>query len=165
MGGRARTRDREPLRVGERRRGMRTRMLRAVLVVVALAAVTACGGDTTAPTATPTASESTDMTDDGDPTSDPASDPAADDRVDPALRRQIDRAAADLATRLDVEPAAIEVTAAETVVWPDSSLGCPRPGMSYLQVLTDGFRITLAHDGTVYRYHGGGKRAEPFLCE
>ncbi len=71
----------------------------------------------------------------------------------------------DLAARLDVEAAAIEIVTAELVVWPDSSLGCPQPDMAYLQVLSDGYRVLLSHDGAIYSYHGGGSRLDPFLCE
>jgi hypothetical protein len=33
----------------------------------------------------------------------------------------------------------------------------------YPQVLTDGFRILLAHDGAELAYHSGGT-VDPFLC-
>lgn len=85
--------------------------------------------------------------------------------IDPGLASIADRAVDDLADRLGVSASSITVVATELVVWPDSSLGCPRPGMEYLQVLTDGFRILLQHDATTYSYHGGGSTAEPFLCE
>ena len=35
----------------------------------------------------------------------------------------------DLARRLNISPADIQVLDARAVVWPDRSLGCPRPGM------------------------------------
>ena len=77
---------------------------------------------------------------------------------------QVSEAIADLAGRLGVAPAQIEVVSVEAVVWPDGGLGCPQPGMMYPQVLQDGLRIQLAVDGVVYQYHSGGRRA-PFLCE
>ena len=81
-----------------------------------------------------------------------------------ALQPLIDVAIADLAQRLAIDPAAISVVEAVTVVWPDRSLGCPRPGMQYLQVPHDGFLIRLQAQGRTFAYHGGGSRA-PFLCE
>ena len=81
-----------------------------------------------------------------------------------ALQPLIDIAIADLAQRLAIDPAAIFVTEAITVVWPDRSLGCPRPGMQYPQVLHDGFLIRLQAQGRTFAYHGGGSQP-PFLCE
>ena len=73
-------------------------------------------------------------------------------------------AVADLAVRQGVDPGAITVVGEENVTWPDSSLGCPEPGMAYMQVLTDGVRLVLELDGTRYEYHAGGSRPVPFFC-
>ena len=81
-----------------------------------------------------------------------------------ALQPLIDVAIIDLAQRLGIEPAAISVAEAMAVVWPDRSLGCPRPGMQYPQVPHDGFLIRLEAQGRMFAYHGGGSRP-PFLCE
>ena len=70
----------------------------------------------------------------------------------------------DLAQRLAVDPAAITVIAVEDVTWSDSSLGCPEPGMAYMQVLTPGQRIRLGVDGRVFEYHGG-RSGMPRYCE
>ncbi len=77
---------------------------------------------------------------------------------------QVALARADLARRLGVSPDRIQVVQVETVVWPDQGLGCPQPGMAYLQIPVDGLRILLAHGGRTYAYHSGGLRP-PFLCE
>ncbi len=45
-----------------------------------------------------------------------------------------------------IDPSQLTVTRAEPVTWPDSSLGCPQPGIQYLQVLTPGYRIELRGD-------------------
>ena len=76
----------------------------------------------------------------------------------------LDLVKADLAQRLAIEISAIMLVSYEEVVWPDSSLGCPQPGMAYLQVPKDGSRIVLEFEGTTYDYHTGGGR-DPFLCE
>jgi hypothetical protein len=83
--------------------------------------------------------------------------------VEPGLQPFVDEAVADLSSRLG--GSTVEVVLAETVVWPDSSLGCPTPGMLYEQVTTDGARILLAADGRDYHYHMGGSQYSPFLCE
>jgi hypothetical protein len=72
-------------------------------------------------------------------------------------------ARADLARRLGVEPDDLEVMSAEEVTWPDGSLGCPEPGMSYTQALVDGSKVVLGHDDRVYVYHAGDD-GQPFIC-
>lgn len=44
---------------------------------------------------------------------------------------------------------------AEAVTWPDSSLGCPSPGVSYTQALIEGMRVIVSVDGTRYDYRFG----------
>lgn len=85
--------------------------------------------------------------------------------VQPGVVGFAELARTDLAERLGADTATIEIVTAEAVVWPDSALGCPQPDMAYLQVLSDGYRILLDHDGQLYSYHGGGSRLDPFLCE
>lgn len=85
--------------------------------------------------------------------------------IEPGLQPLVAEAADDLAARLSVSLDDIVVMQAESVVWPDGSLGCPQPGMAYTQTLVDGFRILLQADGATYSYHGGGASPEPFLCE
>lgn len=70
----------------------------------------------------------------------------------------------DLAARLHVSSESIRIVSVENVTWPDSSLGCPQPGMAYAQVPVDGILIRLEYDGVLYQYHGGGNR-DPFLCD
>lgn len=70
----------------------------------------------------------------------------------------------DLAKQLSISIDQISLVEAQEVTWPDSSLGCPQPGMMYLQVLVDGYLIRLRASGKVYEYHSGGNRP-PFLCQ
>ncbi|MBB5840335.1 hypothetical protein [Kribbella italica] len=76
----------------------------------------------------------------------------------------LDHAKSDLAERAGVTVDEITLVSSEEVTWPDSSLGCPQPGMMYAQVLTSGSRIILSAGGRTYEYHSGGQRP-PFLCE
>lgn len=73
-------------------------------------------------------------------------------------------AVADLAARLDMAADDIEVLEVREVTWRDGSLGCPKPEMSYRQMLVNGSLIRLSAGGQVYQYHSGRNRA-PFLCE
>lgn len=52
---------------------------------------------------------------------------------------------------------------AEARQWPDSSLGCPLPGMMYLQVITDGYQIVLKGEGEIYDFRSGSS-GKFFLC-
>lgn len=87
--------------------------------------------------------------------------PMAEEKM--TLERQVLAAKADLAQRLGASPDEIEVVEARQVTWPDTSLGCPEPGMMYAQVLTPGVLVRLLYAGDHYRYHGG-RAALPRLC-
>lgn len=58
-----------------------------------------------------------------------------------------------LANQLGVSSEEIGVVEVEEVEWPDTSLGCPEPGMVYAQVITPGYRIVLEAAGENYEYH------------
>lgn len=92
-----------------------------------------------------------------EPTADSAS-------YDPALEPLVTTALEDLSGRLGIAAEQIEVIEARMVVWPDASLGCPQPGMAYIQVPRDGALIRLSAEGQEYDYHSGGNRGL-FLCE
>lgn len=74
------------------------------------------------------------------------------------------RAAMALSERLDLDVSEIDVVSVEEVQWRDSSLGCPKPGMSYLMVITPGFRVILEADGQTYEYHTD-QRQNVVLCQ
>jgi hypothetical protein len=59
----------------------------------------------------------------------------------------------DLAKRLEMPLDRIIVFSAEPVEWADGSLGCPKPGIIYPQVITPGYLIILEADGKRYEYH------------
>jgi hypothetical protein len=85
-------------------------------------------------------------------------------RIDPALQNLVEQAKLDLASRQNTILEKIEVLEAVSVVWRDSGVGCPKPGMDYLQVLTKGTRIRLRFGPAVFHYHGVGK-GPPVYCE
>ena len=68
----------------------------------------------------------------------------------------------DLATRLGIDASDVTVVEARAVTWGDSSLGCPEPGVQYLQRLVDGALVVLEAGGRRYEYHGGDPLV---LCE
>lgn len=83
---------------------------------------------------------------------------------DPAQQRLVIQAMEDLAIRLSIRVEEIGLVEFKPVVWPDASLGCPQPGMAYIQVLQDGVLIRLSVGKQIYEYHSGSGNA-PFLCE
>lgn len=72
----------------------------------------------------------------------------AEDHPQP-VQRAIDR----MARVLEVPRAEIEVVSVEGVDWPDTSLGAPRPGYMYAQVITPGLKVILRHGDKRYEYH------------
>ncbi|WP_297735083.1 hypothetical protein [Nocardioides sp.] len=83
----------------------------------------------------------------------------------PAPSVPVEVAVADLAARLGIDAASVEVVAEEPVTWSDGSLGCAEKGFAYTQALVEGSRITLQADGASYEYHTGGASQRPFWCE
>ena len=61
----------------------------------------------------------------------------------------------DLARRLGVAPAGIDVIEIERAEWPDTSLGCGEPGLARLPVAIAGYRIVLLAEAREYVYHTG----------
>jgi hypothetical protein len=70
----------------------------------------------------------------------------------------VERAQADLAERLGVEPTEIEMQSVEEAQFPDASLGVPEPDTIYAQVITPGYVIKLAVGDGVYTYHASEER-------
>ena len=78
--------------------------------------------------------------------------------------RAVQAAKQDLAQKLGVKEQAIELVGpVEKVTWPDSSLGCPEPGMMYAQMLTRGYRFKLQSGGEIYEYHASEQSVK--LCK
>jgi hypothetical protein len=136
-------------------------MVRYAVAATAAACMLVAGGcaqsDDPSGAGSPSAAEPEDSVQES-PTPDPESGGSGQQRGPAA------EAVADLSERLGAEPGRIGVVSVEEVTWRDGSMGCPRPGMMYPQVLTDGTRVVLEYDGKRYEYHSGGRRSA-FLCE
>ena len=70
-----------------------------------------------------------------------------------AYTKALEAAQKELATRLGSPVADIHLVSVEPVEWPDTSLGCPKPGMAYAQVITPGFRLILGAGQATYEFH------------
>jgi hypothetical protein len=78
--------------------------------------------------------------------------------------RMVRLAREDLAQRLSVDTAQIDVVDARARVWRDASLGCLKPGMTYAEVRTPGVRVILQVRGERYVYHTD-REETVVLCE
>jgi hypothetical protein len=76
----------------------------------------------------------------------------------------IEAARQTLAAELACSPTLISVYDVADVEWNDSSLGCPKPGMMYMQVITPGYRIVLEYDGNTYTFHAD-RNSRVVRCE
>jgi hypothetical protein len=54
---------------------------------------------------------------------------------------------------LGVAPEAVRIVSVEARDWPDTALGCPRPGEVYAEVITPGFLIVVEADGETIEFH------------
>ncbi len=68
-----------------------------------------------------------------------------------------------LADELGIRESEIVVDTVRAVEWPDTSIGCPQPDMSYGQVIVPGHKITLRVDGNLHTVHEADGRA--FVCK
>jgi hypothetical protein len=74
---------------------------------------------------------------------------------------QLVAARRDLAARLGVTERDIQFVAAESKVFPDASLGCPEPGMQYVQAQVPGWVLSFRRGERVFTYHADDERAIP----
>ena len=58
----------------------------------------------------------------------------------------------DLRQRAGEDLDQVQIVRAEQVTWSDSSLGCPVPGIAYLQALTEGIWLVLSYQEQVFDY-------------
>lgn len=59
----------------------------------------------------------------------------------------------DLTRKTGISMDKINILEVDAVEWPDGGLGCGKPGIEYIQVITPGFRISLEADGKIFTYH------------
>lgn len=76
----------------------------------------------------------------------------------------VDLAIADLTAKLSITKDQVTVVSVTAQEWRDSSLGCPKPGTAYLDVITPGYQIILEAGGKKYDYRSG-RNDVVILCE
>ncbi len=83
----------------------------------------------------------------------------------PSTRGQAARDAAlkDAADHLGINQSQLTVDQMQEKEWSDASLGCPRQGVLYAQVITPGFLIVISGAGKQLEYHTD-ERGRAVLC-
>jgi hypothetical protein len=124
---------------------MRVRSRSAEMILSSIVLVSACAaapGDSAAPESKSAASPAAAGT--------AATPPAVIERARRALREA------------GLSPDA-QLAESEPMQWNDSSLGCRRPGESYLQVITSGYALRFLDQGRTHEVHVAGEAA--VICE
>ena len=62
-------------------------------------------------------------------------------------------ASTSLSSQLEIREISLTPIGIELIDWPDASLGCPKPGYLYAQVITPGYRITFDLNGVIHKIH------------
>jgi hypothetical protein len=57
-----------------------------------------------------------------------------------------------LQTNYSIEKDDLTLIRAESVIWPDGSLGCPQPGMMYTQALVEGYWVQFQHSEKMFDF-------------
>jgi hypothetical protein len=73
------------------------------------------------------------------------------------------RAREAVAARLQIAVDFIEVVSSHAFNFPDSSLGCPQPGMAYVQSITPGYRVLVTANSEQFDVRVSGGRS--LICD
>jgi hypothetical protein len=136
-------------------------LIAAILAAVAAACGGVAGGQATpqptAPSPVPTVSR---------PTVQPVVSPSSESSSNSEAQAAVDAAMHDAAGRLSLAIGAgdIHVQRVESRQWPDSSLGCPREGVMYSQIVTPGYLIVINAAGKQLEYHADS-RGRIIFCQ
>ena len=90
----------------------------------------------------------------------PSGEPVPGTVPEPVLEKIIAAAAAVAG----VDPSEVTVVSTEAVTWNNGALGCPKPGVMYIQQVMAGYRVVVEAGGKQYDYRVGSS-GEPKLCE
>jgi hypothetical protein len=93
--------------------------------------------------------------------------PSPDSSSNAEAQPAVDAAMRDAAGRLSVASGAgdIHVQQVDARQWPDSSLGCPRQGVMYSQIVTPGYLIVISGAGKQLEYHADSRGRIVFCQE
>lgn len=88
--------------------------------------------------------------------------PAAESAA-PQSKAAAELARTTLARQLKIAESDITLTGIEPKTWSDSSMGCGRPGTMALQVITEGYAVSLVAQGRTHRVNVSG--ASAVVCD
>ena len=91
-------------------------------------------------------------------TPDPPADETVPGEIETAARKL-------LADELEVDEGELRLDSSEGVGWPDASLGCPKEGYAYAQVITPGHKLVFDFEGTSHAVHTNFDGSHMVLCE
>jgi len=74
-------------------------------------------------------------------------------KLSPELQTVADNAMNILTTTLDVTPEDVTILKIQHVDWSDASLGCPKEGYMYAQVITPGYLVKAEVNGEEQAVH------------
>ena len=69
-----------------------------------------------------------------------------------------------LADELDVAEGGFKLESSEKVEWPDASLGCPKEGYAYAQVITPGYKLVFENADKSYAVHTNSDASQMVIC-
>ena len=85
--------------------------------------------------------------------------------ADETVAEEIETAARKLlADELEVEEGSLKFDSSEGVGRPDASLGCPKEGMFYAQVITPGYKLVFDLTGTSYAVNTNSDSSHMVVC-
>jgi hypothetical protein len=64
----------------------------------------------------------------------------------------LEQVKAQAAQRAGVDVSQVEIVSSTVRTWNDGSLGCPEPGMNYIQVISEGYQIIVRAGGRTYDF-------------
>ena len=64
----------------------------------------------------------------------------------------LDQVKTQAAQRAGIDPSQVEIVSSTLRTWNDGSLGCPEPGMNYIQVISEGYQIIVRAGGRTYDF-------------
>ena len=138
---------------------MRSKLSEFIPLVVAAAIVlvaAACGGDGEEKSAAQGAAKASPTTEPGASAFPPASDPVPEEIVTAARKF--------LADELDAAEGDVTLVSSEGMGWSDASLGCPKEGYAYAQVLTTGYKLVFDLAGTSHAVHTNADGSHMVVC-
>ncbi len=128
---------------------MDNRFLRWLLILAGMGLLSACVVATTTPSSTlPAPASSTPVA--IQVTSLP---PTAGVEAGTPTPMALQAAIEDLAGRTGLSASSIQIMSIAPEDWPNPSLGCPKMGVLYAQVIVPGYRLVLNAAGELYEYH------------